>query len=55
MRDVGNLIGGVTVGIPGAFAYGSGISSVKGVEYIELNPELGEYFGSGNRVLAEIV
>ena len=37
--------------MPDAFTYGFGVTSVAGVEFIDLNPELGEYFGSDTGVL----
>ena len=36
---------------PGVLTYGFGVTSVEGVEFIDLNPELGEYFGSDSGVL----
>jgi hypothetical protein len=36
---------------PRAFAFSYGATSTKGVEFIDLNPELGEYFGSDTGVL----
>ena len=60
MRDLGNRLENLTVVMPdmtdmpgayGAFAFGFGRSSVEGVEFIDLNPELGEYFGSESGVL----
>ena len=36
---------------PGAFNFSFGITSAEGVEFIDLNPELGEYFGSDTGVL----
>ena len=36
---------------PGAFIHGFGVTSVEGAEFIDLNPELGEYFGSDTGVL----
>lgn len=36
---------------PRAFAFGYGATATKGVEFIDLNPELGEYFGSDTGVL----
>ena len=51
MRGLGNRLEGLTIGGPGGLAYGFGVTSVEGVEFIELNPELGEYFGSDTGVL----
>jgi len=51
---LGDRLGDFSVGLtggPGAFAYGFGVTSAQGVEFIDLNPELGEYFGSDTGVL----
>ena len=51
---LGDRLGDISVGLtggPGAFAYGFGVTSAQGVEFIDLNPELGEYFGSDTGVL----
>ena len=36
----------MTFGVPDAYAFGYGVTSTQGVEFIDLNPELGEYFGA---------
>ena len=51
MRDFGDRLGDVRVIAPSAFAFSFGSTSVEGVEFIDLNPELGEYFGSETGVL----
>ena len=51
MRGLGNRLEDFTIGGPGGLAYSFGVTSVEGVEFIELNPELGEYFGSDTGVL----
>ena len=51
---LGDRLGDFSVGLtggPGEFAYRFGATSVGGVEFIDLNPELGEYFGSDTGVL----
>ena len=51
---LGDRLGDFSVGLtggPGEFAYRFGVTSVGGVEFIDLNPELGEYFGSDTGVL----
>ena len=54
MRGLSDRLGDLTVdmtGRPGVFTYGFGVTSVQGVEFIDLNPELGEYFGADSGVL----
>ena len=41
---------GLTVGLPGVFG-GFGVASTEGVRFIDLHPELGDYFGSEDGVL----
>ena len=49
---IGDRLADVQGMAPGVFTYGFGVTSVEGVEFIDLNPELGEYFGSDTGVLA---
>ena len=42
---------GLTLGLSGVFAGGFGVASTEGVRFIDLNPELGDYFGSEVGVL----
>ena len=54
MRGLGSRLRDFTVGAPGApgaFNFSFGVTSVEGVEFIDLNPELGDYFGSDTGVL----
>ena len=54
LRVLGTRLGDVSVGLAdarGAFDFSFGVASAEGVEFIELNPELGEYFGSEEGVL----
>ena len=54
VRVLGDRLGDFSVGLTGgagAFAYSFGVTSAEGVEFIDLNPELGEYFGSDTGVL----
>ena len=51
LEGLGDRLEGLSIGVPGAFAYSFGVTSTEGVEFIELNPELGEYFGSDTGVL----
>ena len=54
MRGLGDRLRTLDVGVPGvpgAYAFSYGVTSTQGVEFIELNPELGEYFGSDTGVL----
>ncbi len=44
-------LGDIQVIEPGRFNFSFGRTSAEGVEFIDLNPELGEYFGSDNGVL----
>jgi hypothetical protein len=48
---LGDRLEGLQVGVPGAFNFSYGVTSTEGVEFIELNPELGEYFGTDTGVL----
>ncbi len=51
---LGDRLGDFSVGLtggPGAITHGFGVTSAEGVEFIDLNPELGEYFGSDTGVL----
>ena len=48
---LGDRLGDLQVGVPGAFNFSYGVTSTEGVEFIELNPELGEYFGTATGVL----
>jgi S1-C subfamily serine protease len=41
----------MTFGVPDAYAFGYGVTSTQGVEFIDLNPELGEYFGADSGAL----
>ena len=51
LRILGDRLEDVQVMAPGAFNFSFGVTSVEGVEFINLNPELGEYFGSDTGVL----
>ena len=51
MQVLGDRLEGLTIGVPGVYSLGYGVTSVQGVQFIELNPELGEYFGSDSGVL----
>ena len=48
---IGDRLADVQIGAPGAFNFSFGATSAEGVEFIDLNPELGEYFGSDTGVL----
>jgi S1-C subfamily serine protease len=48
---IGERMEDFRVGAPRAFAFSFGATSTEGVEFIDLNPELGEYFGSDTGVL----
>ena len=48
---LGDRLEGLQVGVPGAFNFSYGVTSTEGVEFIELNAELGEYFGTDTGVL----
>ena len=51
---LGDRLGDFGVGLtggPGAITYGFGVTSAEGVEFIDLNLALGEYFGSDTGVL----
>ena len=48
---IGDQLADAQIMAPGVFTYGFGVTSVEGVEFIDLNPELGEYFGSDSGVL----
>ena len=48
---VGDRLADIQFRSPGAFNFSFGITSAEGVEFINLNPELGEYFGSDTGVL----
>ena len=48
---IGDGLADVQLMAPDVFTYGFGVTSVEGVEFIDLNPELGEYFGSDSGVL----
>jgi len=48
---LGDRLADVQVMAPDVFTYRFGVTSVEGVEFIDLNPELGEYFGSEAGVL----
>jgi hypothetical protein len=51
LDDVGDRLEGIRGVMPDAYRFSFGITSVEGVEFIELNPELGEYFGADAGVL----
>ena len=51
LRGLGDRLQDLTVAAPGVFIRGFGVTSVEGVQFIDLNPELGEYFGSESGVL----
>ena len=51
IRDLGNRLEDLTIAVPGGWSYSFGVTSVEGVEFIDLNPELGEYFGAESGVL----
>ena len=48
---LGDRLEGLQVRVPGTFNFSYGVTSTEGVEFIELNPELGEYFGTDTGVL----
>ena len=48
---IGDGLADVHIRAPGAFNFTFGATSAEGVEFIDLNPELGEYFGSDTGVL----
>ena len=48
---IGDHLADIQLVEPGAFNFSFGVTSAEGVEFIELNPELGEYFGSDTGVL----
>ena len=48
---LGDRLADVQIMAPGAFNFSYGITSSEGVQFIELNPELGEYFGTDTGVL----
>jgi hypothetical protein len=48
---LGDRLEDMQVRLPGTFDFGFGVASTEGVEFIELNPELGEYFGTDTGVL----
>jgi hypothetical protein len=48
---IGDHLADVQIRAPGAFNFSFGATSAEGVEFIDLNPELGEYFGSDTGVL----
>ena len=51
MRDLGNRLEDVHLAMPGGRPISFGVTSAEGVEFVDLNPELGEYFGSDTGVL----
>ncbi len=51
MSVLGDRLADIHVMAPGAFNFSFGVTSAEGVEFIDLNPELGEYFGSDIGVL----
>jgi S1-C subfamily serine protease len=51
LRVMGDGLADLHIGTPGAFNFTFGATSAEGVEFIDLNPELGEYFGSDTGVL----
>ena len=48
---IGDRLADIQFRSPGAFNFSFGVTSAEGVEFIDLNPELGEYFGSDTGVL----
>ena len=48
---IGDRLADIQIRSPGAFNFSFGVTSAEGVEFIDLNPELGEYFGSDTGVL----
>jgi len=48
---LGDRLADIQIRSPGAFNFSFGVTSAEGVEFIDLNPELGEYFGSDTGVL----
>ncbi|MCH7891054.1 MAG: PDZ domain-containing protein [Gemmatimonadetes bacterium] len=48
---IGDRLEDIQLVDPGTFAFSYGSTSAAGVEFIDLNPELGEYFGSDTGVL----
>ena len=51
LNVLGDRLEGIQVRTPGAFNFSFGVTSTEGVEFIDLNPELGEYFGSDTGAL----
>ena len=51
LSHIGDRWADVQFMAPGAFTHGFGVTSVEGAEFMDLNPELGEYFGSDTGVL----
>ena len=51
MQVLGDQLENMTFGVPDAYAFGYGVTSTQGVEFIDLNPELGEYFGADSGAL----
>ena len=52
LSGLGDHLADVYVDAPGAWNFSFGVSATQGVDFIELNPELGEYFGADAGVLA---
>ena len=48
---IGDRLADIQFRSPGAFNFSFGITTAEGVEFLDLNPELGEYFGSDTGVL----
>ena len=51
MSDLGDRLEDIHVAMPVGQPISFGVTSVEGVEFVDLNPELGEYFGSDTGVL----
>ncbi len=54
MQVLGDRLGDFTVrvpGMPGVYSWSYGVTSTQGVEFIDVNPELGEYFGTDSGAL----
>jgi len=51
LNVLGDRLEGIQIRTPSAFNFSFGVTSTEGVEFIDLNPELGEYFGTDTGVL----
>ena len=50
LQDLDRLEG-LTLGLSGVFTGGFGVATTEGVRFVDLNPELGDYFGTEDGVL----